>query len=697
MADKSVLKGAFKNSGEIIIAVGVIAMILMLIMPLPTLLLDTLMACNLALSLLILLIVLYTKRAIDFNLFPTMLLISTVFGLALNVSSTRLILSQGQNFNGKMVSAFASFVVGGAEGNEGLIVGFVIFIILIAVQAMVITKGASRVAEVAARFTLDSMNSKMMAVDSELNSGAITEEVARQRKIDIQKESDFYGSMDGASKFVSGNVKVGIVITIINLLGGILIGVFLHEESFNSAISQYARFTIGDGLLSQLPSLMVSVATGLIVTRSVSDGNLATDMQKQFTRDSKIYFIIAALLLFMSFLPGFPTVVLLMLSFALGFLGWKLSQKEKASFAKEMEKAKSGSTAKKSDSAQKLAAASPPDILSLELGYSLVPLVDKGSVLIERIGMIRNETAYDLGITIPSIRITDNIGIDPGDYRFKIRGAEVGRGTVRMGAFLCMNPQGSIDIPGEKTVEPSFGLAAVWVSEENRELAERNGYTVVDPPSMIATHITKIIREHADELVGRQEVQAMIDVVRKDYPAVVDEVIGPNSTNRFDLGQIQKVLQGLLREQVSIRNFIEILEALADFGSISKDPYFLVEKVRQKLSRQICLQYADEDHVIHVVTIDPSFEEKLVESRVDTASGPVSGLDLQTNQAWLQAVNLVFANVHDMGYLPVILCSEAARLLVKRSTENEYPGLIVLSVPEINKDVKVTNIGIIKV
>lgn len=678
---------------EMLVAVSAVVIVLMLIIPLPAILLDLLMSVNLILNILILLIVLYTRRAIDFSVFPTILLISTVFGLGLNISSTRLILSQGTKFEGKMVRAFGSFVVG-VEGSEGLVIGFIMFIILVAVQAFVITKGATRVSEVAARFTLDAMGPKQMAVEAEYNSGAITEEESRRRKQEIQKEADFYGAMDGASKFVSNNVKLGIFITVINLVGGLIIGMVFHKEPFSQAIGTYATLTIGDGLLAQLPSLFISIATGILVTRSVSDGTFGGDVQSQFSRNAWVYFVGAGTLLVIAFLPKFPWYILIPIAAGLAYVGFRLQRTEKASFQASLQKAEAAEKKSSGASPADASAVDPPDPISIELGYALIPLVDKdkGAELLERITRIRREVALDLGLRVPSIRIVDNMRIDPSEYCVKLKGVEVARGKIRMGWYLGINP-GTVteELPGEKTLDPAFSLPAVWISEDKRALAEQYGYTVVDPPSIIATHLTEIIKRHASEIIGRQEVQNIIDKIKKDYSAVCEEV-----TKLMGIGEIEKVLQGLLREQVSIRNIVVILETLADFRPVTKDTSILVEKVRQALGRQICLQYAGDDKVLRVITVENSLVQKIVESRLDTVNGPVAALEPAVHRAWIKALSHTVAAVQKAGYTPVVLCPEEARILIKVSTEREIPDLVVLSVPEISADIQVEAVGEIK-
>jgi flagellar biosynthesis protein FlhA len=690
---RRVLKETFTtNLSDYTVAIAAVAVVMMIIIPLPTVLLDVLMSFNLALSLLILLLVLSTRRAVDFSVFPTMLLVTTIFGLALNISSTRLILNKGAEFDGRIIRAFSTFVVG-SGGTEGLVVGFIIFIVIIAVQAIVITKGATRIAEVAARFTLDGMPVKQMAIESEYNSGAITEEEAHRRKDDVQREVDFYGQMDGASKFVSGNVTVGIFISVINMIGGFIVGMVLHGESFNLALTTYTSLTIGDGLVSQLPSLLISVATGIIVTRANSQGTFGSEVTAQFTQNARIYWIGAGVLAALGILPGFPWYVLFPLAFALAYLAWALSKKA----VLESDKAKlrvAEGTARKSDSPQELSPVVPLDPISLELGYGLIPLVDKdkGAELLERVTRIRKESAIDMGLVVPRIRIIDNMRLEPSEYCFKIRGVEMGRGMIRLGYYMAINPGGvSEEIQGERAKDPAFGLPAVWISEDVRDKAERAGYTVVDAPSIVATHLTEIIKRYSADIVGRQEIQGMLDALKKDYPAVVED-----AQKHLSLGEIQKVLQGLLREQVSIRNLVAILETLADYSGVTKDPGFLVEKARQSLGRQICLQYADQDKTIRVLTIEPALEQKIIDARVDTPAGALSALEPATQRQWIKALTLAVSAVQKQGHFPVILCSEAARALVKSSTEREIPDLVVLSVPEIVSDVQVEAIGEIR-
>jgi flagellar biosynthesis protein FlhA len=691
MADvQTIVSNAFlRQKSDALVAVGVIVIVMMMIIPLPTFLLDTFMAGNLVLSLLIILITLYARRALDFSVFPTLLLVVTIFGLALNVSSTRLILSLGHKFDGKLIRAFASFVVG-TKGAEGLVIGFIIFIIIIAVQFIVITKGATRIAEVAARFTLDALPGKQMAIEAEYNSGAISEEEATRKKNDLQREVDFYGAMDGASKFVSGNVKVGILITVVNMIGGMIVGMSLHGENLSTAVNTYIALTIGDGLVSQFPALLVSTATGLIVTRAVSDGSFGEDVTKQFSRQSRIYWIAALFLIVLAFLPGFPWYVLAPMGGLFAYFAYTLGKKEAAPLVAEAAAEK----AKAKEAQVEISPVVPLDPISLELGYGLIPLVDKdqGAELLDRITRIRKETALDIGLVVPRIRIIDNMRLEPSEYCLKIKGVEVGRGSLRLGSYMAINP-GKVkeEVPGEPTRDPAFGLPALWIAEEDRDQAERAGYTVVDPPSIIATHLTEVIKRHAAEILGRQELQAILDTLKKDYPAVVDEAL-----KNLSLGEIQKVLQGLLRERVSIRNMVAILECLADYGAVTKDITFLIEKVRQTLARQICQQYADESKTLRVFTLHPKLEQMIIDSRVETAGGVIAGLKPDIHRQWINTLANSIRSVQEQGYFPIILCSEAARPLVRSSTIRDFPDLVVLSVPEIVPEMKLEALGEIK-
>ena len=680
-------------------AIAIFSVFLLLLPPMPSTFLDILMVLNLMFSLMILLVILFEDDPTQFTVFPSMLLIVTVFGLGINISSTKSILTKGINFDGKMIKAFASFVIGSNDAStSGLVVGFVIFIVLIAVQAFVITKGASRISEVAARYAMEFNNTKSMGIDADMNSGVITEEEGRERKEALERSTNFYGAMDGASKFVSGNVKIGIFITIINIVAGLIIGSGINKEPFAQALRAYTRFTIGDGLLSQIPSLLVSIATGLSVTRFVATGSFAEDIKKQFTQSANIFFITAGTLFVMAILPGFPTIILLVIAVVVTLLGLRVrkvainqTSSSKAGVTSETQSAAVGGVGTKETTEPII----PLDHLSLEIGYTLVPLVSdkKGADLLKRIGAIRKEIALDLGLVAPNIRIMDNMSLNPDEYCFKIQGVEVARGNILVGSYLGINP-GNVqeEISGIRTKDPTFGLPAIWIAEENRAKAEMLGYTVVDPSSIIATHLTQVIKQYAHTILTRQMVQDILDSVRKKDAVVVDEVLRVSN-----LGVIQKIMQELLKEQVSIRNTSAILETISDIYPIAKNVSITVENVRQTLGRQIALQYADEEKVLHVMKVDNEIIQKLIEGRVDLVTGPVVSITPDAQRAWIYSLQKSFMAFHQNGYMPVLLVQQEARILVKVSTEKEFPSLAVLSYPEIPTDVQVETLGVVKI
>lgn len=685
----------FKEVPNALVAIGAIMVIFVIIIPLPTALLDFFMALNLIFSLIILLIVLFVDKPTEFTVFPSLLLVSTIFGLALNVSSTRLILTYGEKFNGKMIAAFSQFVIG-STGNQGLVIGFVVFIILIAVQAFVITKGATRIAEVAARFALDFNNTRSMSIEAEYNAGVITEAEARKKKEELQRSTDFYGAMDGASKFVSGNVKIGIFITVLNIVAGLIVGIVFRQEEFTKAMQMYTRFTIGDGLLAQLPSLFISVATGLVVTRSASTGSFGKDITDQFARNSTVYYIAAITLTVMAVLPGFPSIILIIIALSLAFLGWRLqttkvtrAQKEQA--AKEAQAASEKAAKTETDDTK---AVSPYDDLSLQFGYGLIPLVDekRGSDLVPRVKRIRKEIALETGLVMPVIRMMDAMNLPPDEYCITIQGAEVARSKIRMGAYLAVNPGNVQDeIPGEPTLDPAFGLPAIWISESNQAAAERAGYTVIDPPSIIATHLTQVIKTHADDILSRQMVSNILDSAKKLNPIVVEEI---QSNDKLTLGDLQTVFKCLLRENVSIRNTTAILETISDYRRITGDMYLIAEKVRQRLGRQIVQQYLGEDKALRAFMVDSAFFQTVLASRIDTLTGPQPAIDTESKKAWLRAVQNAYNNFNAQFVgIAVILVPEEGRLLIKRLLEYEMPMVPVLSVPEIPKDISVIGMG----
>src|SRR5574344_1079588 len=679
-----------------IVGVAFVVVVLFLVIPMPKVLIDVSMALNLALSIVILLIVMYTPRATNFTTFPRIILFATIYGLGINISSTRLILTQPASAKGlsssqsAMVQAFANIVTGGGDGATPVVIGMVIFIILIVVQVVVITKGATRVSEVAARFSLDSMNSKMFDIESQLNSGAITEEEAKEQKAAVRRESDFYSTMDGASKFVSGNVKAGIFITVINLVGGFVVGMLLHHMSAADAILSYSKLTIGDGLMSQIPSLMLSFATGLIVTGSSSDLPFGDQLKHEFTVSGYVYEIVGAALALMgvAFIKNgaSATVLLVLMGAAFFYIGYRIAQSQKQEKVKK-EAAAAAAKGKKQTGGgpADTDTVAPLDTLSLELGYALIPLVDKekGAELLERITRIRRESALDMGLIVPPIRIVDNMTLDPNEYSFKIRGIEAGRSKIRLGYYMCMHTGNVLEqMQGEKTKDPAFGMPAIWVPEEKRAEAEKNGYAVVDPPTIIATHLTEIIRSHAADILGRQEVSAILTKIKETNPVVVDEVL----TNcKYTYGEIEKVLQGLLREQVSIRNIVVILETLANYGMYPHNSWILIEKVREALGLQICLQYVDSDKKLSVLQLSQSTSEKILQHQVEPKDGaqPFVAFDPVDGRKWISTVSASIASVREKKYLPIILCAPEVRQLVKSSIDRELPGTVVISISEV--------------
>ena len=671
--------------------VAAVVVVLMLIIPLPKSFIDFFMILNLALSVVILLVVIYTPRASSFSTFPRIVLFATLFGLGINISSTRLILVSPARASGysssqsAMVQAFANIVTGGSN----VVIGMVIFIILIVIQVLVITKGAGRVSEVAARFTLDAMSTKQFDIDNQLSQGYITEDEAKVMKEELRRDIDFYQNMDGSSKFVSGNVKAGIFITVINLIGGFIVGMVNNNMSFTDALSVYSVLTIGDGLLSQLPSLMLSFATGILVTGDKSGETLTDKIKKEFSIDGIIYEIVGAFLALMGIALRNHTQYLLVPMGALLFwFGFKMTKakedkeiKRKAAEAAEKSSSQQGAAAPEND------AVAPLDPLQLQLGFALIPLVDKekGAELLERITRIRRECALDIGLPVPKIRIIDNMSLEPNEYVFQIRGIKAGGSKLRLGYYMCMNT-GLVteEIPGEVTKDPAFGMPAIWVPEERRAEAEQAGYAVIDPPTVIATHITEIIRGNAARILGRQEVDILINSVKETNPIVVNEVLNGDKV-RFTYGDIEKVLKGLLHEKVSIRNMVTILEALANFGGITKNTWELIEKVREALGLQICLQYVDQDDKLRVVNLSQGWSQKFLDYAQTPSDGsqPFVAFDPVDGRKWIEAVSKTITSVHAMGYQPIIMCSSIIRQLVRYSIEREMPGVVVISDREI--------------
>ena len=669
-----------------IVAVAIVLGVFLLFIPIPKFMIDLSMILNLAFSIIILLVVIRIPRPSDFQTFPRIILLQTLFSLAINISSTRLILTgdfrngtlQGQS---AMVQSFAKIVAG-----NNIVIGFVMFIILIVVQVLVVTKGAGRVSEVAARFSLDSMNQKLFDIDNRLNSGVIDETQAEMLKEAVRKDIDFYSNMDGSSKFVSGNVKAGIFITVINLVGGFIIGMVMNGMDFSKALSTYSTLTIGDGLTSQLPSLIISFATGLLVTGTKSDETFDVQLKKEFTSDGHIYIIVAVVMFLSSFVLRQGTQFILIPVAALfGFIGYKLVQKNE----KQAQAAKMEENAKKSEKQTSPADSEQItmlDPLSLELGYGLIPLVDKekGAELLERITRIRVETRYDIGLNIPSIRIVDNMSLEPNDYSFKIEGIEAGHATIRLGYLMCMDTGAVIEpLKGEKTKDPAFGMDAIWLPEEQRSEAENAGYVVVDPPTIISTHITEIIRSHAAQMLDRQAVSVILETVKKSNPVLVDEVL---NTAKISYGVIEKVMQNLLEEKVSIRNYVKILETMANYASVSQNVWDLTAKVREALGLQICKQYADpQDNKLRVMRLSQPLSEMVAQYAYNPPDGskPYVSFDPVDRRKWITAISNSLARINQMGVMPIILCVSGIRQLVRSAIEREQPGVVVLSDMEI--------------
>jgi flagellar biosynthesis protein FlhA len=678
---------SWMQKSDILLGIGVIAVVTMLVIPLPTFLLDFLMAISIMLGILILLVVMYVPRSFDFSVFPALLLITTVYRLALNVSSTRLILLQGAAFDGKIIRTFGEFVVGG-----NYVIGFIVFIILVAVQFIVITKGATRTAEVAARFTLDAMPAKLMSIDSDLSNGIINEEEALRRRREVRKEADFYGAMDGASKFVQGDVKVGIIITIVNIIGGFIIGMVMRGETFDVAVHTYTLLSIGDGLVAQIPSLLITTATGIIVTRAVSEDSLGKDLSAQLGSQPRALMLTAGALGLSAIIPGFPKITLILLALGIGALGYLLKQTAE----EEVEKTKieQKEAALKTHKPESVIPLIQVDPLEVEIGYSLIPLADpdQGGTLLDRITNIRRRSALEMGLIVPPIRIRDNMELAPQDYSILIKGVEVGHGSLQVGKLMAMDP-GTVEekIEGVEFTEPVFNLKAIWIDPDNRDVAERRGYTVVDCPTIIATHLTEIIRRHADEILGRQEVQQLIDTIKNDYPAVVNELVGDK---KLSIGEIQKVLQNLLRERVSIRNMVTILETLASYSDYTKDIGLLTEYVRVALARQICREYADKNNTLSVITVDPEIET-IIRSSIheDPVEGRIVSLDPDTHREVLDSLLGSYSKARSAGFAPVYLVSPHIRSVLFTLLEREVPDPVVLSYNEIVPEIRVNVIG----
>ena len=671
---------------DIVVGLGIITIIVMMIIPLPTFLLDLLLSLNITFALIIIMVAVYNIEPLDISVFPSLLLITTLFRLALNVSSTRLILLDG--YAGEVIMAFGNFVVGG-----NAVVGFIIFVILIIIQFLVITKGSERVAEVAARFTLDAMPGKQMSIDADLNSGAITDAQAHQRRKNIQREADFYGAMDGASKFVKGDAIAAIIIIVINIVGGFIIGMVQRDLGALEALQAYTLLTVGEGLVNQIPALLISTATGIVVTRAASEANLGHDMADQLFNNPRVFFIVSGVLALMGLVPGLPTVPFLSLAAIVFLIGYILSSTEK-------HKAESQIT--NQEEQEKEEVRKPENIVSLlqidtmelEIGYSLIPMVDvsQGGDLLDRVVMIRRQCAIELGLIVPTIRIRDNIQLKPNIYVIKLKGIEIAKGELLLDHYLAMNP-GTVfeEIIGIETIEPAFGLPALWIQEAKREDAELAGYTVVDPVSVLATHLTEVIKSHASEVLGRQEVQTLVDAVKQTNSAVVDDV----TPNLLSIGDIQKVLANLLRERVSIRDMVTILETLADYAQLTKDTEILTEYVRHALARQISKQYA-QNNTLTCLTVDLQLENKITGAVQRTESGSYVALEPDVLQAMMASITKEIPKITNLGYQPIILTNPAVRTYFHKLIERSAPNLIVLSYAELEPKIEVQALGMVR-
>ncbi len=673
------------DKSDSLIAIIVIVIVMMMIIPIPPAMLDILITFNISFGLVILLVAMFNTDPLDFSVFPSLLLVMTLFRLSLNVSSTRLILLNAEA--GQVIASFGQFVVGG-----NTVVGMVMFLILVVIQFIVITKGAERVSEVGARFTLDAMPGKQMAIDADLNAGLINEEDARKRRQKIQDEADFYGAMDGASKFVKGDAIAGIIIIIINIVGGLVIGMVQKGMALGDAAQIYTILTIGDGLVTQIPALLISTATGIVVTRSASENSLGREVSEQLLGNATPLGITAIILLVLGSI-GLPRIPMYSLAAFFGILYFSLrvavtEEVEEPGFEEQQE----AEDIKKPENVVELLQV---EKMEMELGYGLIPLVDaeQGGDLLDRIVMIRRQCAIELGFIVPPIRIRDNMQLKPNGYAIKIKGMELAAGQLILDSYLAIGPDidNDMELHGVDTVEPAFNLPARWIDVNEKEIAEMKGYTVVDPPSVVATHLTAVIKSHAFELLGRQEIQSIIDFVREQNSAVVEELL----PDLMSIGEVQKVLANLLKEQVTIRDMVTILETLADYSKITKDTDVLTEYVRQALKRHISRQYAGDDSRLSVLTLDPGLEELLRDSVQQSEFGSYLALDPGTAQSMIDKLVAQYDSLTRSGRVPVVLSAPVLRIYLKRLLERFIPGLVVLSYNEIESGVDIEVIGMV--
>jgi flagellar biosynthesis protein FlhA len=676
-----------KRYADLVAAGVVVLVVVMMVVPLPPMLLDLAITLNISAALAIVIATLYVPRALDFSAFPSLLLLTTLFRLAINVSVTRLILLHGDA--GHVVTAFGEFVVGG-----NVVVGLVIFLILVVIQFVVVTNGAGRVAEVGARFTLDAMPGKQMAIDADLNAGQITEEEARRRRDDIAREADFYGAMDGASKFVKGDAMAAVLITAINLIGGIAVGVMQQGRSFSEAIQHFSLLSIGDGLAAQIPALLISVAAGIIVTRSASQNDLGSDVARQIGMQRKAPLVAGVVICLFALVPGLPKVPFLVIGglFILAgrAIGDMLDQREKEAAAEAAEAARPVPTTPRDQALEALSI----DPVELSIGFGLVPLVDGGSggSLLARVGAVRRQVAAELGAVIPPVRIHDDVGLGSHDYLMKVRGNEVARGSVMAGHQLALDPGDAVgQLAGIPTTEPAFGLPAVWIPDPARAEAEALGYTVVDAESVIVTHLTETIRGHVAELLTRQDVRALLDRLKESNAAVVEEVV----PELLSVGEIQRVLQALLREGVSIRDLGAIVEAVGDRARITRDPVLLAEYARQALGRAIVMPHVDSEQRLRAISLDPAIEQEISESIAQTADGEYLAMEPTRAHALVRSLAAQAEHAVARGGRPVVICSSRVRRHLRRLVEQTLPQLSVCAYNEIAPGISVETIGVV--
>ena len=671
------------KKNDLFMGIYILSAVLFFIISIPSWLLDILLAFNIMVALIILFNSLYAKEVLDMAAFPTMLLFTTIFRISLNVSSTKMILRDG--YAGHVVATFGEFVGGG-----NLVIGTIIFIVLIIVQFIVINKGSERVSEVTARFTLDAMAGKQMAIDSDLNTGAITDKEAAERRKKLQQENSFFGSMDGATKYVKGDATAGLIITAINLVGGVIMGMMYRGQSVNEALSTYAILTIGDGLCSQIPSLLISLSTGILVTKASSEGELGDEMVGQLFSIDRVLIMVGAALAFLGVLTPLPIYIFVPLGILLIVYGRKLKDKSGEATIEEMAEAEE-TEAQEIRKPENVVSLLNVDPIELEFGYGIIPLADvnQGGDLLDRVVMIRRQIALELGAVVPIIRLRDNIQLNPNQYVIKIKGIQVSEGEILFDHYMAMNP-GYVEeeITGIPTFEPSFHLPAIWITESQRERAESMGYTVVDPPSIIATHLTEVIRQHIAELLTRQDVQNLINNIKDNNSALIDELV----PKLLGIGEIQKVLQNLLEEGISIRDLVTIFETLADHAAVTRDTDILTEYVRQSLKRAISGKYFPPNEVTNVITLDPKVEQEIMGAVKNTEQGSYLSLDPARTKAIMDSLGEELKKLEDMGKNPIVITSPIVRLYFKKLASDYYKDIIVISYSEVESNIELQSV-----